>query len=218
MPQDLAAQSFNDDERHPALLRELAAQGDVRRYRKGTIILAEGDVGDTVFIVLTGQVKAYSLDNNDKQITYGHFGEGEYFGEMSLDGEPRSSSVITIESTTCAVVTRARLLSFIAMRPEFALELVAKVIRRLRATTLNAKSLAFSDVYGRITGCLQALAKPLPDGTQRIEERLTHEEIASRVGCSREMVSRIMKDLERGGYLRKHDQRIELLKKLPLRW
>lgn len=218
MPLDPAAHAFCTDERHPALLRELAAQGDVRRYRKGTIILAEGDAGDTVFIILAGQVKSYSLDERDKQITYGLFGEGEYFGEMALDGEARSSSIIAVQATSCAVITRARLLAFIAMRPEFALQLLSKVIRRLRATTLNAKNLAFIDVYGRITNCLYALAKPLPDGTQRIEERLTHEEIAGRVGCSREMVSRIMKDLERGGYLRKHEQRIELMKKLPLRW
>ncbi len=218
MPQDPSIQAFCTDERHPVLLRELAAQGDLRRYRKGTIILAEGDAGDTVFIILAGQVKAYSLDERDKQITYGVFGEGEYFGEMSLDGLARSSSVISVQATTCAVITRARLLAFIAMRPEFALELLAKVIRRLRATTQNAKNLAFIDVYGRITNCLYGMATPLPDGTQRIEERLTHEEIASRVGCSREMVSRIMKDLERGGYLRKQAQRIELVKKLPLRW
>lgn len=218
MPPDPAAQAFCADERFPPLLRELAAQGDVRRYRKGTIILAEGDAGDTVFIILAGQVKSYSLDDRDKQITYGVFGQGEYFGEMSLDGGTRSSCIAAVQATSCSVVTRARLLAFIAMRPEFALEILAKVIRRLRATTLNAKNLAFIDVYGRITNCLYSLATPLPDGTQRIQERLTHEEIASRVGCSREMVSRIMKDLERGGYLRKQDQRIELMKKLPLRW
>ena len=218
MPLDPSLQAFCADERHPIHLRELAAQGDLRRYRKGTILIAEGDVGDTMFIILTGQVKAYSLDGNDKQITYGVFNAGEYFGEMALDGEARSSSVITLAATTCVVVTRARLLAFIAMRPEFALQLLNKLIRRLRATTLNAKGLALIDVYGRLTACLYALAKPQADGTQRIEERITHDELASRIGCGREMVSRIMKDLERGGYLRKYEQRIELMKKLPLRW
>jgi CRP/FNR family cyclic AMP-dependent transcriptional regulator len=224
-PTDPALSAFCANETISPLLRELAAQGDVRRYRKGTIVIAEGDVGDTLFIVLAGQVKAYTHngtsnngDNNDKEITFGIFSEGEYFGEMALDGEARSADVITLQATTCAVITRARLLAFIALRPEFALQLLAKVIRRLRATTLNTKNLAFIDVYGRLTQCLYALAKPQDDGSQRIDERLTHAELASRVGCSREMVSRILKDLETGGYLQLVERRIVLLRKLPLRW
>jgi CRP/FNR family cyclic AMP-dependent transcriptional regulator len=215
---DPSVQAFCADAQHASLLRELAAQGDVRRYRKNSILIQEGDVGDTMFIILSGHVKSYSVDMNDKEITFGVFSAGEYFGEMALDGAPRSANVITLQATTCAVITRARLLAFIALRPEFALELLAKVIRRLRATTLNARNLAFIDVYGRLTQCLHALAKPQADGSQRIEERITHAEIASRAGCSREMVSRILKDLETGGYLRMEARRIVLLKKLPLRW
>ena len=218
MTLDPSLQAFVSDERQPNLLRELASQGDVRRYRKSSILIQEGDVGDTMFIILGGQVKTYSVDANDKEITFGVFGPGEYFGEMALDGGPRSANVVTLQATTCAVVSRARLLAFIAMRPEFALELLAKVIRRLRLTTTNARNLAFIDVYGRLTQCLHELAKPQSDGTQRIEERITHQEIASRAGCSREMVSRILKDLENGGYLRVDQRRIVLVKKLPLRW
>ena len=205
-------------EPHAALLTELAAQGEVRRYRKGTILIHELDVGTTLFIVLSGQVKVYSTDANDKEITFGVFGAGEYFGEMSLDDGPRSASVITLEPTVCALVTRTTLLAFIGRQPEFALALLAKVIRRLRMATTSARNLAFIDVYGRLTGCLHALAKPQSDGTQRIEQRITHQEIASRAGCSREMVSRILKDLENGGYIRIEERRIVLVKKLPARW
>ncbi|MDO8449890.1 MAG: Crp/Fnr family transcriptional regulator [Rhodoferax sp.] len=212
------ARTFATDERHPALLRELAALGDVRRYRKGTILLHEADVGDSLFVVLAGQVKVFCTDANGKEITFGVFGAGEYFGEMALDGGPRSASVITLQPTACALVTRSTLLAFIAQRPEFALELLSKVIRRLRMATTSARNLAFIDVYGRLTGCLQSLATPQADGTRRIEERITHQEIASRAGCSREMVSRILKDLENGGYLRIQERRIVLVKKLPLRW
>jgi CRP/FNR family transcriptional regulator, cyclic AMP receptor protein len=210
--------AFGADERHSSLLRELAAQGDVRAYRKGSILIQEADVGDTLYIVLQGQVKAYSVDLSDKEITFGVFGPGEYFGEMALDGGPRSASVITLQASVCAVVTRTRLLAFIGKNPEFALELLAKVIRRLRQTTTSARNLAFIDVYGRLTGCLVGMATPQTDGTQRIEERITHQEIASRAGCSREMVSRILKDLENGGYLKIEDRKIVLVKRLPLRW
>jgi CRP/FNR family cyclic AMP-dependent transcriptional regulator len=200
------------------LVRELAGLGEQRRYRKGTILIHEADAGDTLFVVLSGQVKVFCTDANDKEITFGVYGPGEYFGEMALDGGPRSASVITLQPTTCALVTRTTLLAFIAKRPEFALELLSKIIRRLRMATTSARNLAFIDVYGRLTACLQSLAKPQPDGTQRIEERITHQEIASRAGCSREMVSRILKDLEHGGYLRVQERRIVLVKKLPLRW
>ena len=213
----VAAHSTPDD-LHAALLRDLAALGEERRYRKGTILIHELDVGTTLFIVLSGQVKVFSTDANDKEITFGVFGTGEYFGEMSLDGGPRSASVITTQATVCAVVTRPALVAFIARHPEFALALLSKVIRRLRMATTSARNLAFVDVYGRLTGCLHALAKPQSDGTQRIEERITHQEIASRVGCSREMVSRILKDLENGGYICVQERRIVLMKKLPARW
>jgi CRP/FNR family cyclic AMP-dependent transcriptional regulator len=209
---------FVADERHSASLRGLAVHGDVRHYRKGTIVIHEGDTGDTVFILLCGRVKVYCTDARDKEITFGLFGPGEYFGEMALDGGPRSASVITQEPCDCAVISRLRLLSFIAQHPEFAVELLSKVIRRLRLATRDARNLAFIDVYGRLTQCLQDLASLQPDGTRRIAERITHLEIASRVGCSREMVSRILKDLESGGYVQMVDRRIVLVGKLPQRW
>jgi CRP/FNR family cyclic AMP-dependent transcriptional regulator len=213
-----AAQTFAADETQPVYLRELASLGDTRLYRKNTVLIHEADVGDTLFIVMSGRVKVFCTDASDKEITFGVFGVGEYFGEMALDGGPRSASVVTQEACVCALVTRTALLAYIAKRPEFALLLLSKVIHRLRMATSSARSLAFIDVYGRLTTCLLGLAKPQPDGTQRIEERITHQEIASRAGCSREMVSRILKDLENGGYLRMLDRRIVLVRKLPRHW
>ena len=88
----------------------------------------------------------------------------------------------------------------------------------MRLATRDARNLAFIDVYGRLTRCLYELAAPQADGSARIDERITHQEIASRVGCSREMVGRILKDLESGAYLEVEDRRIVLMKKLPQRW
>ena len=216
MPQPL--DDFVADERFDLEVRQLAARGDVRSYRKSTILIHEGDTGDTVFIVLSGGVKVFCTDTHGKEISFSLFGPGEYFGEMALDGGPRSASVITQVPTVCAVVTRSGLLAFIAQRTEFSLHLLSRVIRRLRLATRDARNLAFIDVYGRITRLLQELGTAQADGTARIEERLTHQEIASRVGCSREMVSRILKDLESGGYITVIDRRIVLRTKLPLRW
>jgi CRP/FNR family cyclic AMP-dependent transcriptional regulator len=206
---------------HPALtdsLRALALRGELRRYRKGTVLIEEGDHGDTLYIVLAGQVRAYGSGSSGREITYGVYGPGEYLGEISLDGGPRSASVVTLEPCTCSVVTRHTLREHIAAHPEFAFELLAKVIRRARAATLNAKQLALNDVYGRLVLLLNSLARPAADGCRVVERRPTHQDIANRIGCSREMVSRLMKDLETGGYLRPSGVALELLRALPARW
>ncbi len=210
--------AFCSDPAHPQSVREIAALGDVRRYRKGTILIHEADRGDTLFVVMEGRVKVFSTDASDREITFGVIGTGDYFGEMALDGGPRSASVITMDPTVCSLITRPTLLAYIARQPSFALDVLSKVIRRARMATNSARNLAFIDVYGRLTQCLYELAKPQPDGTALIAERLTHQEIASRVGCSREMVSRILKDLESGGYVEMRERRIVLLTKLPARW
>ncbi len=198
--------------------RALAQRGEVRRYRKGTLLIEEGDFGDSLYLIVSGRVKVFSLGANDREITFGIHGPGEYVGEMSLDGGPRSASVITLEPTTCAVITRHTLRAHIAAHPDFALDLIARVIRRARLATNNARSMALLDVYGRVTRLLDELAVARPDGTRVIEERLTHAAIASRVGCSREMVSRLLKDLETGGYLSTQQRQQIIMRPLPSRW
>ena len=210
--------AFCENPTHPQSVRELAALGDVRRYRKSTILIHEADHGDTLIVVMEGRVKVYSTDLSEREITFGVIGAGDYFGEMALDGGIRSASVITLEPTTCALITRPTLLAYIARQPTFALDVLSKVIRRARMATNSARNLAFVDVYGRLTQCLQELAKPQPDGSALVTDRLTHQEIASRVGCSREMVSRILKDLESGGYIEMRERKIALVMKLPARW
>jgi CRP/FNR family transcriptional regulator, cyclic AMP receptor protein len=212
----------------PEALRLLAQRGELKRYRKGHRLIEEGELGDTLFIILAGRVRVYgssdsagSSSNNgaaEREITYGTYGVGDYFGEMSLDGGPRSASVETLEATECAVITRHTLKAHIAEHPEFAFDLLAKVIRRARAATLSTKQLALNDVYGRLVLLLNSLAVPQADDTRLITERLTHQEMANRLGCSREMVSRLMKDLERGGYLRVELGGMVLVKRLPVRW
>ncbi|MEN9891868.1 MAG: hypothetical protein RLY78_2163 [Pseudomonadota bacterium] len=199
-------------------LAELSARGEERRYRKGHLLIREGDIGETLFIILSGRLRAYSGGDNAREITYGVYGPGEYLGEISLDGGPRSASVVTLEAAVCSVVSKRTIERFIAERPEFAFELLAKVIARARAATLSARQLALHDVYGRLRLLLSQLAQRQGDGRQVLAERLTHQEMSNRLGCSREMVSRLMKDLERGEYVRVVDQHYEVLRPLPQRW
>lgn len=210
---DLAAAS-------PAL-RELAARGVPRRFRRGQMVIEEGDAGDTLFIVLAGRLRVYAAHaESGREITFGSYGPGEYVGELSLDGNPRSASVEATEATRCAVVTRPTLQAFIAERPEFAFELLAKVIARARAATLTARQLALNDVYGRLRLLLLSESAPQADGTRTLREPLTHLQMAQRIGCSREMVSRLMKDLERGGFVTasRGSTGLQVVKALPGRW
>jgi CRP/FNR family cyclic AMP-dependent transcriptional regulator len=215
---DFAASAIPVDRSWPDNLRTLVSRGEPRRYRKGTLLIQEGDVGETLFIVLSGRVKAFSTDERDREIVYGVYGPGEYLGEMSLDGGPRSASVITLETTVCSVVTRKTLREHIAANPEFAFELLSRVIRRARLATQSARSMALLDVYGRVVRLLDELASSEPGGERLIRQRLTHGEIASRIGCSREMVSRLMKDLERGQHISHSERGLVLSAHLPRRW
>lgn len=201
----------------PETLREIAATGVIRTYPKNTVIINEGEVGDSLFIVLSGRMKVYASNAAGREVVIAFHGPGEYVGEMSLDGSPRSASVMTVEPTTCAVVNRASFREFILVHPEFALHLIEKLIQRVRLTTENVKSLALSDVYGRLVKLLLALAVER-DGRLIVPERLTQQDIAERVGASRDMISRLLKDLVSGGYLVIQNHMITLLKKPPHGW
>ncbi len=200
----------------PALGR-LAARGIFRTYRKNTVILTEGEPGDSLFVVLQGQVKAYSTDEEGREVIYGTIGSGDYFGEMSLDGGTRSASVMTVEASLVSVVSRQGVQEHLEAEPAFAMRLVTQVIRRARGATEKARQMALMNVYGRLIHALEEKGAAKPQ--QPIELKpVTHQQIASQVGASREMVSRLLKDLERGGYVELGVKRITLMKKLPARW
>jgi len=202
----------------PPDVARLAARGVQRRYRARTLIIQEGEGGDAIYIVLAGRLRAFVSDTRGRQVTLGHHGPGEYVGEMSLDGGPRSASVEAAEPTTCVVVTRESVLRHLAEDPEFTLGLITRLIRRARLATESARSMALLDVYSRLRRVLEQRAAARPDGVHEIAERLTHQSLASEIGCSREMVSRLLKDLETGGYLAVRERRLVLLQPLPARW
>lgn len=216
------SRSVPEQEKLLALLRptigRLAARGILRNYRKNTIILNEGENGDSLFVVLQGEVKVYATDENGREITYGTIGAGDYFGEMSLDGGPRCASVMTLEPTLCALVSRQAVQQHLDQEPAFAMELVSQVTRRARAATETARQMALLDVYGRVIHTLESQHGPAAHSAPIQLTQITHQQIASRVGASREMVSRLLKDLEKGGYVQLGVKRITLMKKLPARW
>jgi CRP/FNR family transcriptional regulator, cyclic AMP receptor protein len=215
---DAVAQAFCADPTYPQTVRALAALGTPRSYRTGTKLLHEADRGDTLFVVMQGQVRAFGHDPQEREITFGYVGTGDYFGEMALDGGPRSATVETLEPTVCALVSRNALLAYIGRHPAFALELLAKVSRRARMATNSARNLAFIDVYSRLAKVLGSAALPQGDGRAILPEDLSLQEIAQRAGCTRDMLSRIFKEMQAAGYLERPDGRIVLRTTLPSRW
>jgi CRP/FNR family cyclic AMP-dependent transcriptional regulator len=206
------AETLSQDE-----LKALAAHAVTRTFAKSTVIVNEGDPADSLYIIASGKVKVYVSDADGREIVLGTQGPGEYFGEMMLDEGPRSASVITQEKSSFLVVPKAEFRDFLTRNPAFAARMTEKLIRRVRALTASVKSLALMDVYGRIARLLLELAEER-DGRMVIAGRYTQQDIASRVGASREMVSRILKDLTTGGYLTRSSTGIVLHRKPPGHW
>lgn len=200
------------------LLEELLRHGTILRYAADEILFREDDKPDHVFILLSGQLMVYSIGNNDQQIVYSILQPGEMLGEMMLDGGLRSASVKALTDAKCCVITGEVAVGLLRNAPDFAEYLVHKLIWRVRHLTRQNRSLALNDVYERVAALLEEQA--VTDGdTRRIPRVLTQQEIASRVGASREMVGKILRNLMHGGFIAKDaDRRMMIVKKLPKGW
>jgi len=156
-------------------------------------------------------------DEEGKEVVVNVVGPGDYFGEIVLDGGPRSASIMTIEPSRFFVIPRDDVEGMLERNPEFARDLVCKLTGNVRSLTTKVLDLALKDVYGRLVRFIEENAVER-DGVSVIPERLTQNDIAERIGGSREMVSRIVKDLTAGGYISIDAKHIKLHKKLPNRW
>lgn len=197
-----------------AQLAALSTRAVTKSFPRQTVVVSEGDATDAIYIIQEGRVRIFLADHKGKEVTLNVQGPGEYFGEVTLDGGPRSASVMTLEPCRFTIIPRESLESFFATHPEFAMHLVHKLIHRVRVLTDRVKSLALQDVYGRFRGMLEELSVE-KDGVRVLEGRMTQSDIASRIGASREMVSRILSDLKAGGYVSQARHCLIIHKKLP---
>lgn len=196
----------------------LTEHAATRTYPKGAIIVNEGDEGATLFLIQSGSVKAYLSDDKGKEVILSTQGPGEYFGELALfDEAPRSASVAALEPCKAMIVSKTQLRAAIVERPQIAIALLLGLARRVRELTENVRTLALLDVFGRLVKTLYSLAEE-KDGSLVIDQKLTQQDLASRIGASREMVSRIMHDLTQGGYISIEGKRIAIRKKIPSSW
>lgn len=201
-------------ERYLEALKEIAT---IRSYPKRMLLIQEGDHSDQLYVVLSGRLKVYLADSEGKEIVIDTLGPGQCFGEMALEGEPRSASVVTVERCKLAVIERPNFKRFLAANPDAAYALIMTLVHRARTLTRTIASLALFDVYGRVARLLLDNATEA-HGRLVVGERLSQQEIARRVGASRETVSRIITDLREGGHIDVENDRIVIHPPLPERW
>jgi len=202
-------------------LRELAKRGEIQLLQRGDLLMMEGEPGDALVILLDGRLRVYSTSGGlrPREVTYGVCSSGEVVGEMSLDGSPRSASVVALCASWCCFVPRDELMVFISEEPMFAHDLMEAVVVRARQATRTIQRVLFSDTFGRLREFLLSNAELLPDGRLLVKDRMTHALIAQHIGASREMVTRLLGDLMVGGHLERNEQRqLVINPPLPKRW
>ncbi|MET1255197.1 Crp/Fnr family transcriptional regulator [Aliikangiella maris] len=189
-----------------------------RSFPKKTQIVTEGDDSHSLYFLLEGRVKIYLDDDSGKEIIVNIHEAGDFFGELGLiKSIPRTASVVTLEDSRLGIMPETDFRRCLTCYPEFALNLIENLSTRLIEATETIRKLGLMDVYRRIAVTFLNLSEEV-DGIRVINEKLTQQNIASRVGASREMVARILKDLRAGGYISQEDNKIIIHKALPHSW
>lgn len=197
-------------------LQTIAKKAAIKSFDKNAVVITEGEFTKSLYVIVSGRVEIFLDDENGKELVLDSKGAGEYFGEMVLDEGPRSASVMTTEPSTFAVISTTDFRGLLLKHPEISLHVIKNLIRMERGLDENVRSLAMLDVYGRVSRMLLDMAVE-QGGRLVIPEKLTQQEMASRVGTSREVINRIIRDLTAGGYIRVEEKTIIINKPLPSR-
>ena len=188
--------SFPDEQ-----LRMLAAVVTRKSLARSSTVMAGGDATDSLYIVLSGRLKVLMSDADGKEVILSILGPGEFFGEMGLiDDSPRSASVVSIEPCELLAIAKRDFKKCLAENFDMSMAVMRGLVRRLREADRKIGSLALLDVYGRVARLLLDMAENV-EGEKVVTKRLPKQDIAKMIGASREMVSRVMKDLQMGGYI-----------------
>ncbi|CAN5699066.1 Crp/Fnr family transcriptional regulator [soil metagenome] len=173
-----------------------------RRFKRGELIVEQGKKSNALFIVLTGRARVLTADARGREVILATMQPGDYIGEMSLiDNEPHSASVRAEVQTDVLVLGRTEFARCLPENSSMAYAVMKGLVQRLRHADRKIESLALMDVYGRVARALLEFAVPDKDGQLFIRDKISRQDIAKMVGASREMVSRVMKDLEERGFI-----------------
>jgi CRP/FNR family cyclic AMP-dependent transcriptional regulator len=192
-------------------LKPLTRVATLRHIPRYTVVLHDGDCTDNIYFVLSGALKVQISDEEGREVILSILGQGELFGEMGvLDDHPRSATVLAVESSEVVVIGQADFKQCLAENPDVALFIMRNLTKRLRLADRNIESLALLDVYGRVARLLLEAAETV-DGRKVVTRKLTKQDIAKMIGASREMVSRVMRDLTTQGFIQEQDGQLILV-------
>jgi CRP/FNR family cyclic AMP-dependent transcriptional regulator len=172
-----------------------------KSFARGTSIITAGGPTDSLYIVISGRLKVMMSDDEGREVILAILGANEFFGEMSLvDDSPRSASVVAIEACELLSLAKRDFNKCLEDNFEMAMTVMRGLVKRLREADQKIGSLALMDVYGRVARLLLEMSEEV-DGERIVVKKLAKQDIAKMIGASREMVSRVMKDLQSGGYI-----------------
>lgn len=180
-------------------LEELGRASREQVLAKGSLILAAGDPGDALHLIVSGAVKVFQTSDDGRDKTLAILGPGDCLGEVAiLDGGTRSASAQTLTETRLLTLPRTSFREVLRRQPQIAEQLLLVLAERLRKANQQVEQLAFRDARGRVVSALLALADGHGVGSgggRRIELRLTHQELADFAGTTRETSTRILAEL-----------------------
>ena len=173
-----------------------------RRFKRGEALVEQGQKSNALFILLTGRARVMTSDSRGREVILATLAQGDYLGEMSIiDNEPHSATVRAEVQTDVLMLGRAEFARCLTENASMSLVVMRGLVKRLRHADRKIESLALLDVYGRVAHALLDFAVADAQGQLLIKDKISRQDLAKMVGASREMVSRVMKDLEERGFI-----------------
>jgi CRP/FNR family cyclic AMP-dependent transcriptional regulator len=195
----------------------VAVRTVIRNFPKNMTVLSQGDDTDSFYLIIEGKVDVFLQNDKGKEIIINSLVSGDSFGELAPLGRiPRQASIITTEESSLGIISRQVFMDSLLLKPIVSMRIIDLLIARIQDLTEEVSSLALDDVYNRVARVLHKHAEAV--GDKMVTDKLTQQDIANRVGATREMVHRILKELKTGGYISVEGKHITIEKKLPSGW
>jgi len=200
------------------VIERLLETSRIRKHRKGVQLIAEGESGESLYLIISGRVKIFVSDENGNEMILFVESAGGYIGEISLlDDAPRIASAVTMEATEVISISKQSFKALVKENPDIAFNIIASYSKKLRRSTNVIRSLALRNVYQRLVLKLLELSEE-ENGVKVIAVKYSYLELGKMIGASREMVGKVMTELFQGGYLEERDKKLIVLKNFPRDW